>query len=269
MSAPGARSDNSFADPAARAGARARALSYTRYELLRTLRNRRFFILSLGFPLLLYFLIVSPQQHKQDFLGTGISAPTYYMVGMISFGTMSAMLSSGARIAAERAVGWNRQLRISPLSTRSYFRAKIVTAYLMALLSMACLYVAGAAFFGVSIPAGEWVQMTLLILVGLIPLAALGIALGHLLTPDSIGPAMGGGVALLAFLGGTWFPIKGHGFLPDVAQLLPSYWIVRASHLAYGHGHAWDAKGWIVIAAWTVVLAAFARRAYRRDTRRI
>ncbi len=60
--------------------------------------------------------------------------------------------------------------------------------------------------------------MTVLILVGLLPFAALGIALGHLLTPDSIGPAMGGGVALLAFLGGTWFPIPSHGFLHDVAS---------------------------------------------------
>ena len=55
--------------------------------------------------------------------------------------------------------------------------------------------------------AGDWLEMTLLILVGLVPFAALGIAIGHMLTPDSIGPAMGGGVALLAFLGGTWFPI--------------------------------------------------------------
>ncbi len=268
MSAPEARGGSSIAGPAARAGARGRALAYTRFELLRTLRNRRFFILSLGFPLLLYVLITGPQQHNRNLLGTGISAPAYYMVGLISFGTMSAMLSSGARIAAERAVGWNRQLRISPLTTRSYFRAKILTAYLMALLSMACLYVAGAALYGVSFPAADWVQMTLLILVGLIPLAALGILLGHLLTPDSIGPAMGGGVALLAFLGGTWFPIKGSGFLPELAQLLPSYWIVRASHIGFG-GNAWEAKGWIVIAVWTVVLAALARRAYRRDTQRV
>ncbi len=35
-------------------------LLYTRYELLRTLRNRRFFLLSLGFPLVLYFLIAGP-----------------------------------------------------------------------------------------------------------------------------------------------------------------------------------------------------------------
>ena len=30
------------------------ALAYTRYELLRTFRNRRFFLFSLGFPLVLY-----------------------------------------------------------------------------------------------------------------------------------------------------------------------------------------------------------------------
>ena len=39
------------------------------------------------------------------------------MVGLTAFGTMNAVLSTGARIAGERAVGWNRQLRITPLST--------------------------------------------------------------------------------------------------------------------------------------------------------
>ena len=182
------------------------AVSYTRYELLRTVRNRRFFVLSLGFPLVLFFLIAGPQRNVHDFDNSGISAPMYYMVGMVAFGTMSAMLSCGARIASERAVGWNRQLRISPLTTRSYFRAKVLTAYLMALLTMAVLYVSGASL-GVSMSAGDWLEMTLLILACLVPFAALGIAIGHMLTPESIGPAMGGGVALLAFLGGTWFPI--------------------------------------------------------------
>lgn len=259
-------------DPAARGRARvgaraAGSLAYTRFELLRTLRNRRFFILSLGFPLLLFFLIAGPQQNNHNFLKSGISAPLYYMVGMVAFGTMSAMLSSGARISSERAVGWNRQLRISPLSARAYFRAKILTAYMMSLLSMGVLFVAGTSL-GVSLPAGDWLRMVLLILVALAPFAALGIAMGHVLTPDSIGPAMGGGVALFAFLGGTWFPITGSGFLPEFAQLLPSYWLVQASHVARG-GHSWEAKGWIVIAVWTVVLTALARRAYRRDTQRV
>ena len=166
------------------------SLVYTRYELLRTLRNRRFFLLSLGFPLILYFMIVSPNRHVQNFDGSGISFALYYMVGLASFGTMSAMLSSGARIAAERAVGWNRQLRISPLSTRSYFRAKVVTGYMMALISLLALYLAGTSL-GVRLGASEWLEMTGLILVGLIPFAALGILLGHMLTPGSVASVSG------------------------------------------------------------------------------
>jgi len=243
------------------------ALLYTRYELLRTFRNRRFFLLSLGFPLVLYFTIAGPNRHVQNLGGSGVSAPLYFMVGLVSFGTMSAMLSSGARIATERSVGWNRQLRITPLAPRAYFRAKVVTAYMMALVSIGALYLAGASL-GVSLPAGRWLQMTGLILVGLIPLAALGIAIGHVLTPDSIGPAVGGGVSLLALLGGTWFPIPQSGFLHDVAQYLPSYWIVQASHVALG-GHPWPGRAWVVIAAWTALLSLFAVRAYRRDTGRV
>jgi ABC-2 type transport system permease protein len=242
-------------------------LLYTRYELLRTLRNRRFFILSLGFPLVLFFLIAGPNRHVHDIDGTGIAAPLYFMVGLAGFGTMSGMLSSGARIAAERAVGWNRQLRISPLRARTYFATKVLTAYMMALLSMTVLFISGT-ILGVDLSAEHWLELIGLMLVGLIPFAALGIALGHTLTPDSIGPAMGGGVALLALLGGTWGPIAQHGFLHDLAQLIPSYWLVQASHVALG-GSAWDAKGWVVMAAWTVVLARIAQHVYRRDTGRI
>jgi ABC-2 type transport system permease protein len=89
-----------------------------------------------------------------------------------------------------------------------------------------------------------------------------------MLTPDSIGPAMGGGISLLALLGGVWFPIGGHGFLHDLTQFIPSYWLAQASHVALG-GPPWPAKAWIVTVAWTVVLGALAARAYRRDTGRV
>jgi len=119
------------------------ALVYMRYELLRTLRNRRFFLLSLGFPLILYFVIAGPRAHEQIVDGSSVSFALYYMVALASFGTMSAMLSSGARIAAERAVGWNRQLRITPLTPRAYFRVKVLTGYMMASISLLALYTAG------------------------------------------------------------------------------------------------------------------------------
>ena len=100
------------------------AATYTRYELVRTFRNRRFFIFSLVFPLVLYYLIAGPNRDEADIGNTGISAPLYYMVGLAAYGPMTAMISSGARIAAERSLGWNRQLRITPLSTRAVLQGE-------------------------------------------------------------------------------------------------------------------------------------------------
>lgn len=241
-------------------------LVYLRFELLRTLRNRRFLLLSLVFPLILFLMIAGPRSNLR-LAGTGISFALYYMVGMASFGTMSSMLSSGGRIAAERAAGWNRQLRITPLTTGAYLRAKVLTAYMLALLSMGVLFITGAAL-GVHLSASHWLELVGLMLVGLIPFAPLGIAIGHVLTPDSIGPAIGGGLSLLALLGGTWFPLGHSGFLFQLARFLPSYWLVQASHVALG-GSPWPVRGWIVILAWTLLLAALARGAYRRDTARV
>ncbi|MDQ6605373.1 MAG: ABC transporter permease [Actinomycetota bacterium] len=239
--------------------------AYLRFELLRTFRNRRFFLFSLGIPLVFYWLIASPQ-HNKLISHTGLTYAAYYMIGLASFGTMMSMISTGARIATERQAGWTRQLRISPLSVRSYFRAKVLTGYAMALASLLLLYVSGA-LLGVSLPAQRWLEMTGLILVGLLPFAALGILVGHLVTTDSVGPLMGGLVSLLAFLSGTWFPIT-NGFLHTLGQFLPSWWLVQASHIAV-NGHGWGARGWITILAWTVVLAAAAGWAYRRDTGKV
>ncbi|HEY6525150.1 MAG TPA: ABC transporter permease [Solirubrobacteraceae bacterium] len=241
-------------------------LLYTRYELVRAFRNRRFFIFSLGFPLVLFFVIAGPQSGDDNFAGSGIPAALFYMAGLLSFGTMSSMISTGARIAGERQAGWTRQLRVTPLSTRAYFRAKVLTAYAMAALTIAALYLAGASL-GVSLPADKWLEMTGLILIGLLPFAALGIALGHLLNVDSIGPAMGGLTALLALVGGTWFPVT-HGFLHDLGVCLPSYWLAQAGHVGAG-GAPWGLTGWLVMAGWTVVLVALAGYAYRRDTDRV
>jgi len=240
-------------------------LAYTRYELLRAFRNKRFFFFSLGFPLILYFLTAGPNQGEDDLQGTGLSAPLYFMVSMASWGTMTAMLSTGARIAGERQVGWNRQLRISPLSAFAYLRAKVAIAYLMALLTLTVMYVSGT-ILGVSLPAEDWAEMTGLILIALIPFAAAGIFVGHTVTIESVGPAIGGGTAVLALVSGTWFPVTS-GVLHDVGQALPSYWLVQAGRVPLG-GEAWSATGWLVVAAWSVVMIGLAARAYRGDTGR-
>jgi ABC-2 type transport system permease protein len=240
-------------------------ITYLKYELIRTFRNRRFFFFTLGLPLVFFYLIAG--SNKTATLG-GLPLPTYYLAGMASFGTMSAMISSGGRISGERSVGWNRQLRLTPLTPRAYFRAKVLTAYMTAIATIIILLVAGTTL-GVHLNAKDVAEMVGLVLVGLIPFAALGIWVGHQFTPDSIGPVLGGGVAVLGFLGGVWGPVGGgQGFLHDISRATPTYWLVQAGHVLAGQ-KGWSPTGWLVVALWSVALTGLAARAYQRDTKRV
>jgi ABC-2 type transport system permease protein len=241
-------------------------LIYARMELLRLFRNRRFMILSVGFPVVIYLVTAIPNRAVDNLRGTGLSAPLYFMIGLVAFGSMAAMLSSGGRIASERVSGWTRQLRLTPLPASGYLRTKVLTGYTMALLTMSLMYIAGL-ILGVQLSALQWLEMTGLVLISLIPFAAIGIWIGHELTVDVIGPAVGATTALLSFLSGAWYPLS-HGAIEDIAQCLPSYWLIQAGRVALA-GDAWPAKGWLVVGAWSVGMALLAARAYRKNTQRV
>jgi ABC-2 type transport system permease protein len=235
-----------------------------RFEVLRSFRNRRFLVFSLAFPVVLYVAIAGANRH-QHFDGTAF--PLYFMTGMAALGTMSAVISSGAVIASERAVGWTRQMRITPLTTRGSLGAKVVCGYLRAVLTIALLCLAGTAF-GVRLSVREWLTVIGLLLVGLIPFAVLGLVLGHLLNADSITVAIGGTVTMFSLLGGAYaFLLATSGPFFEFIKALPSYWLVQAGKVAVGGG-SWPAEGWIVIAAWSAALIPLAVLAYRRDTSR-
>ena len=129
------------------------------YELLRAFRNRRFLIFSLGFPLVLYFADRRRRTATIDSLGgTGISAPLYYMVGLAAFGAMTAMLSTGARIAGERTVGWNRQLRITPLTHAALLPRQGADRLRDGAVDARRCCTLRASRSACSLPAGEWVR---------------------------------------------------------------------------------------------------------------
>jgi ABC-2 type transport system permease protein len=240
------------------------SLTYTGYEVLRTLRNRRFFIFSLIFPLALFYVIAAENRHAHL---DGVSFPLYYMTGMIAFGTMSAVVAGGARIAVERSLGWTRQMRITPLSVGAYFRAKLLTGYLMAAISLVLISLAGLSL-GVHLAPRNWAVLAGLVLVGIAPFAVLGTLMGNLLSADSMGPALGGTATFFALLGGSFGQLFTSGAMHQVIKLLPSFWLVQASTSAI-RGSGWPLEGWIVITSWTAAFSALARLAYQREAARV
>src|ERR1700733_7664519 len=102
-------------------------IAFLRFEIVRTLRNVRFLIMLIAFPVLLYLIYA-----KQHGLSQGLTVATLLLVSMAVYSGMgSAMFASGPQLARERHNGWMRQLRISPITTPGWFAAKLAQSVLM------------------------------------------------------------------------------------------------------------------------------------------
>jgi len=144
----------------------------------------------------------------------------------------------------------------------------VASAYLLALPTLALLYLAGVSL-GVRLTASQWLEMTGLILVGLVPFVVIGFVLGYLMPVDALTPALGGIVVLFSLFGGVYgFELAKSGPLFEVMKALPSYWLVQAGKTVVTGGGGWPAEAWIVIAAWTAILVPIAGLAYRRNSAR-
>jgi ABC-2 type transport system permease protein len=233
-------------------------------EVRRLLRSPRFLIFTVILPVV-YFLLFSSLYATGPDSGQVL---VVLMVNMAAFGGITASITTGGRVAVERALGWNRQLRLTPLPGWAYLGAKSVVAMLVALPSLVLVY-AVAAVNGVALDAGTWLAVFLAAWIGVLPFAAIGLLIGSIAGQDSAqGMSM---LTMLAFtlLGGILIPAQ---VLPPVmlaiAHALPSFWMADIAQLqAFGGDLPLD--GVAVLAAWFVVIGALAIWRYRRDALRV
>ncbi len=101
-------------------------------ELKRMLRNRRTIFFTLVFPAAL-FLSFGSSAGWDDKAGHG-NVAAYIMVSMALYGAALTAASAGAMVALERAMGWSRQLRLTPLSPVSYIVVTAIVALVIYLV---------------------------------------------------------------------------------------------------------------------------------------
>ena len=239
--------------------------TYLRVETIRMLRNRRVIIFSVLMPAVL--LLIFGGLYKTESLN-GVGAAAYLMVSMGLFGSMTAATSAGGSIAVERGIGWNRQLRLTPLPPPAYILTKVVLSVLLALPPLLITWVIGAATLDVRLSTKTWLLITLGAWLGAIPFAALGLVIGYVAKPDSVQQISGLLFMLLAAFGGIWVPVEQMpSLMRRIAEWTPAYWTGQVARGPLFHASLNLHAIWIM-GGWTVLFAVIALRRFRTDTAR-
>src|ERR1700758_1757974 len=128
-------------------------LALTKAELRRLMHNKRYFIFTVGFPVVLY-LLIGRQVSAQAY---GIAFGAYYMIAMATFGAFSGALNGNAqRISQEKKDGWIRQLRLTPLPANAYVVSKVVVSMAVTVPSIAIVFLLGRFYGHVHMQAWQW-----------------------------------------------------------------------------------------------------------------
>ncbi|GAB4066125.1 ABC transporter permease [Angustibacter speluncae] len=261
------------ADPTTRRVPRFGGLNTTllRIELLRMLRNRRTIVFTLVFPTAMFFVFGSGGDGDQP-LGPGTAAganvSAFIMVSMALYGGALIAASGGAMVALERAQGWSRQLRLTPLHPVVYVAVKAAVAFAMAVVAVGVVNLVGALDGKPQMPASTWAWCLLTTLVCTVSFAALGVFVGYLVPGENVMQVLGPGLALLSFLGGLFIPLSQYApVVRDIAYWTPMYGVAEVARAPLTHELPWYAV--VNAVAWLAVFVAGAAWRMTRDTARV
>ena len=228
---------------------------------MRMLRNRRTVIFTLVFPAALFFAFGSGPDWDRS-VGHG-NVAAYVMASMALYGAALTAASGGAMVAMERALGWSRQLRLTPLSPTAYILMKALLALVLGAVAITVVNLAGLAQGKPSMPTHVWLGCAVLTLVCTMVFAALGVFVGYLVPGENPMQVLGPGLALFSFLGNVFIPIDQGSTMWHIASLTPMFGVAEVSRAPLTGDLPWyavlNAVVWLTLfvagAAWRIVCA--------------
>ncbi len=243
--------------------------TFLKLELRRLLRNRRTVIFTLVMPSVFFLIFGTGKNLKGDMsVGNGTNVTAYIMVGMAVYGAMIAATSGGAIVATERAVGWSRQLRLTPLKPIAYVATKGLVAMSTGAVAIVVVSVVGS-FAGAKIPLHTLLLCDFLGWLCTLVFALFGLFMGYLLPSENVMQVLGPALAILALGGGLFTPLDNFSStFQTVAKFVPSYGVGVISRYPIGHeGNLGIAI--LNVVAWVAIFALGAAWRMSKDTQRV
>ena len=248
-------------------------MTYLGIELKRKLRNRRTLFFTLLFPVVMFLIIGFPLRDEPltatPLSAGGPSVAAYIMVSMAMYGAMMSATQTGASVAVERAQGWSRQLRLTPLNPLVNVVIKMIAGMLLGLLAVAATYLAGA-LSGVHLTPLQWIStgLTGWLLAGAV-FTTLGLMVGYMVPGENVAQITSLVIVLLSFLGGLFYPVSGMpDFMQVIAKFTPVYGISELARAPLT-GDSFDLVALINAIVWLGIFVAGTVFFFRRDTKRV
>ncbi|MFI6561120.1 ABC transporter permease [Streptomyces sp. NPDC050534] len=235
---------------------------YLRLEVRRTLRDVGFVVGGIAMPVLMYLLFTN--------LGASDGSwKTGAMVGMAGYGAVGSALNTGGGVAEDRAIGWLRQLRVTPMTSRQVVIGRTLTGSVTVLPAILAVLAAGGLINGVRLDAWQWAAIAALLWLGSVPFTLLGLGNGYRLTGQTTGVTNMACNLGLSVLGGLWFPITLFpGWLRALSAYTPTNRFAElGTSVAEGHAPALGAIA--VLTLWLLAFGSYAVLAYRRSGRTV
>ena len=242
-------------------------LTALRIELVRMLRNRRTVVFTLVLPALLYLMIGTSTKYGNESYGSG-NVSAYILISMAAYGAALAATSGGAMVATERALGWSRQLRLTPLSPIAHVVTKACVALVLGLGSVLAVNAIGLANGKAEMPVHVWIGAGLVAWLGSVVFGAFGLFMGYLLPGENVMQVLGPVMAGLAAIGGLWFPIDSDTVMGHVSAVTPMYGLAELARWPL-HGGAPHVAWVLNLVVWLVVFVAGAAWRMSKDTARV
>jgi ABC-2 type transport system permease protein len=244
------------------------SVAVVRIEVRRLLRNRRTLVFTVVTPALFFLLFGLNHAYASRRVGSG-NVSAFVMISMALYGSVLATTTGGAMVAVERAAGWSRQLRVTPLAPWAYVAVKMATSLVLGLVAVVSVYVVGALAREPTMPKGLWLATGVEVWIGSLVFAALGLLVGYLLPSENVMQVLGFLIMLCAFGGGLFVPLS--QFSPPLRRLAtftPLYGLNELVHYPLVGGRfdwAWVAN----LLVWLGLFSAGAAWRFRRDTARV
>ncbi|MBZ5740292.1 ABC transporter permease [Nocardioides mangrovi] len=235
-------------------------------ELKRMLRNRRTVIFTLVLPAAL-LLTFGGQDGWDDPAGSG-NVAAYILISMAMYGAALTSAATGSAVAMERALGWSRQLRLTPLNPVVYIVMKTLVALVMGGIAILVVNLVGAFVGKADMPVDVWVASAVVALLCTLTFAALGVFVGYVVPGENAMQILGPGLALLSFLGGLFIPLDQYAdWVREIAYWTPMYGVAEVARSPLTHELPWYAV--INAVGWFALFVAGAAWRMSKDTARV